>query len=167
MLSYPIAYGIVWALPTGIRIYQASRGVAAPWQVQTVDKASIVAQGLIDAIIYGANETSLSSWRNLFSRDIPISSPSSPRSASPSIERGEIFSEIPANVDLVAGRGRESIMRKMAEAQGLPKTDWSRQQGFPEKNWSRQQGLPEKNLSRPQGLPEMDRSRPQMSKAWQ
>lgn len=66
MLLYPLAYALIWSLPTGIRIYQAATGQPAPWQLQTVDKVCVVAQGLVDAIIYGATEGSLSSWRNLF-----------------------------------------------------------------------------------------------------
>lgn len=65
MLLYPLAYAIVWLLPTIIRIYQTVRGQPAPWQVQTIGKACIVIQGLIDAVIYGATESSLSSWRGL------------------------------------------------------------------------------------------------------
>jgi len=65
MLMYPIAYMLIWALPTSIRIYQAATGRPAPFALQTVDKACIVVQGLVDAIIYGANESSLSSWRAL------------------------------------------------------------------------------------------------------
>ncbi|KAK3348821.1 hypothetical protein B0T25DRAFT_230094 [Lasiosphaeria hispida] len=66
MLLYPLAYAVVWSLPTGIRIYQTVSGQPAPWQLQTVDKACIVLQGLVDAVIYGATESSLSSWRNTF-----------------------------------------------------------------------------------------------------
>jgi hypothetical protein len=66
MLLYPLAYAVVWSLPTGIRIYQAASGQPAPWQLQTVDKTCIVLQGLVDAVIYGTTESSLSSWRNLF-----------------------------------------------------------------------------------------------------
>jgi hypothetical protein len=66
MLLYPLAYAVIWSLPTGIRIYQSASGQPAPWQLQTVDKACIVLQGLVDAVIYGATESSLSSWRNLF-----------------------------------------------------------------------------------------------------
>ncbi|KAL1838627.1 hypothetical protein VTJ49DRAFT_2464 [Mycothermus thermophilus] len=65
MLFYPLAYAAVWSLPTTIRIYQTIKGEPAPWQVQTLDKACIVIQGLVDAVIYGATEGSLSSWRNL------------------------------------------------------------------------------------------------------
>ena len=65
MLLYPLAYAVVWSLPTSIRIYQAASGRPAPWQLQTVDKACIVLQGLVDAVIYGATESSLGSWRNL------------------------------------------------------------------------------------------------------
>ncbi|KAL6364179.1 hypothetical protein LRP88_02095 [Fusarium phalaenopsidis] len=38
MLLYPLAYMLVWSLPTAIRIYQSTRGVAAPFALQTVDK---------------------------------------------------------------------------------------------------------------------------------
>ena len=65
MLLYPLAYAIIWSLPTGIRIYQTVSGQPAPWQLATVDKACIVLQGFIDAVIYGATESSLSSWRGL------------------------------------------------------------------------------------------------------
>jgi hypothetical protein len=65
MLLYPLAYAVIWSLPTGIRIYQSASGQPAPWQIQTVDKACIVLQGLVDAVIYGATESSLASWRNL------------------------------------------------------------------------------------------------------
>ncbi|KAJ4226111.1 hypothetical protein NW759_004699 [Fusarium solani] len=65
MLLYPLAYMLVWSLPTAIRIYQSTRGVPAPFALQTVDKACIVLQGFIDAVIYGVNESSLAHWRNL------------------------------------------------------------------------------------------------------
>jgi len=66
MLLYPLAYAAVWSLPTGIRIYQTISGLPAPWQLQTLDKACIVLQGLVDAIIYSTTESSLSSWRSIF-----------------------------------------------------------------------------------------------------
>ncbi|EEU35776.1 uncharacterized protein NECHADRAFT_44345 [Fusarium vanettenii 77-13-4] len=65
MLLYPLAYMLIWSLPTAIRIYQATRGVRAPFPLQTVDKSCIVLQGFIDAVIYGINESSLAHWRNL------------------------------------------------------------------------------------------------------
>ncbi|UPL02985.1 hypothetical protein LCI18_013919 [Fusarium solani-melongenae] len=65
MLLYPLAYMLVWSLPTAIRIYQSTRGVAAPFALQTVDKACIVLQGFVDAVIYGVTELSLAHWRNL------------------------------------------------------------------------------------------------------
>lgn len=68
MLLYPLAYAIIWSLPTAIRIYQATENKSAAFELQTVDKASIVVQGFVDAVIYGVNETSLSSWRALLSR---------------------------------------------------------------------------------------------------
>jgi len=66
MLLYPLSYAAIWSLPTGIRIYQTISGLPAPWQLQTLDKACIVLQGLVDAIIYSTTESSLSSWRNIF-----------------------------------------------------------------------------------------------------
>ncbi|KAH8902631.1 hypothetical protein BR93DRAFT_227053 [Coniochaeta sp. PMI_546] len=65
MIMYPIAYMLIWTLPTCVRIYQARTGKAAPFALQTVDKACIVLQGVVDAIIYGVNESSLASWRAL------------------------------------------------------------------------------------------------------
>lgn len=41
MLMYPIAYMIVWTLPTAIRIYQTAKGVPAPFALQTVDKVCV------------------------------------------------------------------------------------------------------------------------------
>ncbi|KAK2013963.1 hypothetical protein LZ32DRAFT_603907 [Colletotrichum eremochloae] len=63
MLLYPLAYAMIWSLPTAIRIYQATEDKPAAFALQTVDKATIVIQGFVDAIIYGANETTLASWR--------------------------------------------------------------------------------------------------------
>ncbi|KAK2778247.1 G-protein coupled receptor 1 [Colletotrichum kahawae] len=68
MLLYPLAYAIIWSLPTAIRIYNSTTHDAAPFALQTIDKASIVVQGLVDAVIYGLNETSWSSWRARLSR---------------------------------------------------------------------------------------------------
>jgi hypothetical protein len=47
MLMYPVAYIFVWTLPTAIRIYQASKGISAPFALQTIDKVRIPL--LIDA----------------------------------------------------------------------------------------------------------------------
>jgi hypothetical protein len=94
MLMYPVAYIFVWTLPTAIRIYQASKGTAAPFALQTIDKVStsplmatsrgeknghltslkacIVVQGFVDALIYGVTEPTLSHWRNLlFPKPMP------------------------------------------------------------------------------------------------
>lgn len=68
MLLYPLAYAVIWSLPTAIRIYNSTTEAAAPFALQTIDKASIVVQGLVDAVIYGLNETSWSSWRARLSR---------------------------------------------------------------------------------------------------
>ena len=38
MLMYPIAYMLIWALPTSVRIYQVATGRPAPFALQTVDK---------------------------------------------------------------------------------------------------------------------------------
>ncbi|PSN73254.1 hypothetical protein BS50DRAFT_596884 [Corynespora cassiicola Philippines] len=68
MMMYPLVYMLIWAIPTTIRIYQSVSGRAAPFGIATVDKACIVIQGFADAIIYGVNETSLSAWRDRFSK---------------------------------------------------------------------------------------------------
>ncbi|KAL7758485.1 hypothetical protein ACKLNR_010912 [Fusarium oxysporum f. sp. zingiberi] len=65
MIMYPVVYMLVWTLPTAIRIYQTIKHTPAPFALQTIDKACIVSQGLVDAIIYGVNESSLSRWREL------------------------------------------------------------------------------------------------------
>ncbi|KAH8665442.1 hypothetical protein BGZ61DRAFT_561539 [Ilyonectria robusta] len=65
MLMYPVAYMLIWLLPTIIRIYQATRGRPAPFALQTIDKSCIVIQGLVDAVIYGMNEGSRRQWREL------------------------------------------------------------------------------------------------------
>ncbi|KXH44239.1 hypothetical protein CNYM01_07296 [Colletotrichum nymphaeae SA-01] len=49
LLLYPLAYAIVWTIPTAIRIYQASTNTPAPFPLQNVDQACIVIQGLVDA----------------------------------------------------------------------------------------------------------------------
>ena len=53
MMLYPLVYMLIWALPTSIRIYQAVTGKPAGFSVATADKACIVIQGLMDAIVYG------------------------------------------------------------------------------------------------------------------
>ncbi|KAJ0161039.1 G-protein coupled receptor 1 [Colletotrichum tanaceti] len=74
MLLYPLAYAIIWSLPTAIRIYQATENKPAAFALQTIDKASIVIQGFVDAVIYGVNETTIASWRARFSRQgYPVS----------------------------------------------------------------------------------------------
>ncbi|KAF5697523.1 G coupled receptor 1 [Fusarium mundagurra] len=65
MIMYPVVYMLVWTLPTAIRIYQTIKHTPAPFALQTIDKACIVSQGFVDAIIYGVNESSLSRWREL------------------------------------------------------------------------------------------------------
>lgn len=66
MMLYPLVYGLVWALPTIIRIYQAVSGTSAGFTIATIDKSCIVIQGLCDAIVYGFNEKTLRGWRELF-----------------------------------------------------------------------------------------------------
>ncbi|KAK2038943.1 hypothetical protein LZ31DRAFT_607624 [Colletotrichum somersetense] len=63
MLLYPLAYAIIWSLPTAVRVYQATENRPAAFALQTVDKAAVVIQGFVDAVIYGVNETTLVSWR--------------------------------------------------------------------------------------------------------
>ncbi|KAF1965538.1 family A G protein-coupled receptor-like protein [Bimuria novae-zelandiae CBS 107.79] len=72
MMYYPLAYMLIWTIPTAIRIYQSVTGVPAPFGVATVDKACIVIQGFIDALIYGVNESSKDVWRNKFRKPSPM-----------------------------------------------------------------------------------------------
>lgn len=46
MMMYPLVYGIVWALPTGIRIYQAVTGKSAGFTISTIDKVRIPTSSL-------------------------------------------------------------------------------------------------------------------------
>lgn len=41
MMMYPLVYGIIWALPTSIRIYQAVSNNSAGFAISTVDKVRI------------------------------------------------------------------------------------------------------------------------------
>ncbi|EFQ28779.1 uncharacterized protein GLRG_03923 [Colletotrichum graminicola M1.001] len=68
MLLYPLAYAIIWSLPTAIRVYQATEDKPAAFALQTVDKAAVVIQGFVDALIYGVNEMTLASWRTRWLR---------------------------------------------------------------------------------------------------
>ncbi|KAJ4353417.1 uncharacterized protein N0V89_005146 [Didymosphaeria variabile] len=72
MMYYPLAYMLIWTIPTSIRIYQSVKGVPAPFGIATVDKACIVIQGFADAIIYGFNESSKGVWRNKFRKSPPV-----------------------------------------------------------------------------------------------
>lgn len=38
MLTYPLVYFLIWAIPTSIRIYQAVTSDPAPFGIATVDK---------------------------------------------------------------------------------------------------------------------------------
>lgn len=38
MMYYPLAYMLIWTIPTSIRIYQSVTGVPAPFGIATVDK---------------------------------------------------------------------------------------------------------------------------------
>jgi hypothetical protein len=38
MMYYPLAYMLIWTIPTSIRIYQSVKGVPAPFGIATVDK---------------------------------------------------------------------------------------------------------------------------------
>ncbi|EPS35428.1 hypothetical protein H072_11174 [Dactylellina haptotyla CBS 200.50] len=70
MMVYPLAYAIIWACPTSIRIYQGVTGLRAPLWVTILDKSCIVVQGLIDAIVYGLNERAWQGWRDHINRVI-------------------------------------------------------------------------------------------------
>jgi hypothetical protein len=47
MLMYPVAYMVVWLMPTGVRIYQTVKGIPAPFALQTVDKVRLVSPHII------------------------------------------------------------------------------------------------------------------------
>ncbi|SPO01563.1 uncharacterized protein DNG_04236 [Cephalotrichum gorgonifer] len=64
MLIYPIAYMLIWVLPTAVRIFQSTKDTPAPFALQTIDKACIVIQGFVDAIIYGQFHT-IVRWRDI------------------------------------------------------------------------------------------------------
>ncbi|TDZ65926.1 hypothetical protein CTRI78_v003430 [Colletotrichum trifolii] len=88
MLLYPLAYAIIWSLPTAIRIYQATTGKSAPFVLQTLEKTSMVIQGFVDAVIYSVNETSLLSWCTLLSRQrLPTSERAAACGPSPGARR--------------------------------------------------------------------------------
>ncbi|KAF5552189.1 G coupled receptor 1 [Fusarium mexicanum] len=87
MIMYPLVYMLIWTLPTAIRVYQTIRHTPAPFALQTIDKACIVSQGLVDAIIYGVNESSLSRWRELIfsSSDKDVTETVSARNTDPRV----------------------------------------------------------------------------------
>jgi len=68
MMTYPLVYMMIWAIPTSIRIYQSVSGKPAPFGIATVDKSCIVIQGFADAIVYGINEKTWKVWRGLFKK---------------------------------------------------------------------------------------------------
>ncbi|KAF3924717.1 hypothetical protein AA313_de0207808 [Arthrobotrys entomopaga] len=68
MMVYPVAYAIIWACPTAIRIYQGVTGLRAPLWVTVIDKSCIVVQGLVDAVVYGLNERAWQGWRDHIQR---------------------------------------------------------------------------------------------------
>ncbi|KAF3169374.1 hypothetical protein TWF225_011383 [Orbilia oligospora] len=70
MMVYPVAYAIIWACPTAIRIYQGTTGSRAPLWITIVDKSCIVIQGLVDAVVYGLNERAWQGWRDHIRRII-------------------------------------------------------------------------------------------------
>ncbi|KAF3231696.1 hypothetical protein TWF192_011406 [Orbilia oligospora] len=59
MMVYPVAYAIIWACPTAIRIYQGTTGSRAPLWITIVDKSCIVIQGLVDAVVYDTDRNRL------------------------------------------------------------------------------------------------------------
>ncbi|KAF3130718.1 hypothetical protein TWF594_010242 [Orbilia oligospora] len=70
MMVYPVAYAVIWACPTAIRIYQGTTGSRAPLWITIVDKSCIVIQGLVDAVVYGLNERAWQGWRDHIRRII-------------------------------------------------------------------------------------------------
>ncbi|KAK6340729.1 hypothetical protein TWF696_009053 [Orbilia brochopaga] len=68
MMVYPLAYAIIWACPTAIRVYQGATGARAPLWITIVDKSCIVVQCLVDALVYGLNERAWQGWRDRLRR---------------------------------------------------------------------------------------------------
>ncbi|KAL5593780.1 hypothetical protein FOBRF1_012882 [Fusarium oxysporum] len=97
MIMYPVVYMLVWTLPTAIRIYQTIKHTPAPFALQTIDKACIVSQGLVDAIIYGVNESSLSRWRELIfpSSDKDVTETVSARNIDTRVSTRNIYACLP------------------------------------------------------------------------
>lgn len=42
MMYYPLAYILIWMIPTTVRIYQSVTGVSVPFGIATVDKVSTI-----------------------------------------------------------------------------------------------------------------------------
>ncbi|KAJ4301897.1 hypothetical protein N0V90_003993 [Kalmusia sp. IMI 367209] len=98
MMMYPLAYMLIWTIPTSIRIYQSVTHTPAPFGIATVDKACIVIQGFADAVIYGLNESSKSVWRNKFRRSPPTTP--APESIFVNVEHEIRVERVPTNCTL-------------------------------------------------------------------
>ncbi|KAK6539924.1 hypothetical protein TWF694_008759 [Orbilia ellipsospora] len=63
MISYPIAYGILWSIPTIIMIVQVAKGEGAvSIHAQGLAKMMLTFNGFVDAHIYGFNERTAMFW---------------------------------------------------------------------------------------------------------
>lgn len=55
MMMYPIAYIVIWFLPTAIRIYQTITSQPAPFALQTVDKVSLITNQRTSSPVFSPN----------------------------------------------------------------------------------------------------------------
>ncbi|KAK6524968.1 hypothetical protein TWF281_011858 [Arthrobotrys megalospora] len=64
MISYPLAYAVLWAIPTIVMIIQVARGgEGVSIHVEGLAKMLLVFNGFVDAHVYGFNERTAMGWR--------------------------------------------------------------------------------------------------------
>ncbi|KAK6332113.1 hypothetical protein TWF718_002647 [Orbilia javanica] len=64
MISYPLAYAILWTIPTIVMIIQVARGgEGVSIHVEGLAKMLLVFNGFVDAHVYGFNERTAMGWR--------------------------------------------------------------------------------------------------------
>ncbi|KAK6346367.1 hypothetical protein TWF730_010693 [Orbilia blumenaviensis] len=64
MISYPLAYAVLWTIPTIVMIIQVARGgEGVSIHVEGLAKMLLVFNGFVDAHVYGFNERTAMGWR--------------------------------------------------------------------------------------------------------
>ncbi|KAK6497437.1 hypothetical protein TWF481_011846 [Arthrobotrys musiformis] len=64
MISYPLAYAVLWTVPTVVMIVQVVRGgEGVSIHVEGLAKMLLVFNGFVDAHVYGFNERTAMGWR--------------------------------------------------------------------------------------------------------